>query len=208
MDGVFMLKAKRLIACLCLIAVVVYAATLLKDKNALQDSVIRLHVVAASDSARDQQIKFQVRDAVIRDFHQELAQILEPERAAQYLKQQLPVLQEKVNALLGQWGSTEYAVVTFLQEEVPAVSYDGVQLPAGVYDSIRITIGSGEGEDWWCVAFPGLCDSLTIRQAENLAIKAGLSGSLAQTITGQAGYELRFFFLDLLGKVENFFHGE
>ena len=83
--------------------------------------------------------------------------------------------------------------------------YDTFTLPAGVYESLRVVIGEGEGHNWWCVAFPTLCTSATTEGFEMAAQTAGMDDTLSETLTGD--YQLRFYLLDALGRVENlFFH--
>ena len=96
------------------------------------------------------------------------------------------------------------AVVTFLKEKFPVREYDSFTLPSGVYESLRITIGDGEGRNWWCVVFPKLCVSAA--SVEDTAAGAGFSEPLTDAITQKQGYRIRFLLLDILGKIENLFY--
>ena len=91
-------------------------------------------------------------------------------------------------------------------EEFATRYYDTFTLPAGIYEALRITIGEGEGQNWWCVVFPTLCVGATVEEFEETAHCAGFSDGLTGALTGEDGYEVRFFFLDALGKLENFLH--
>ena len=82
--------------------------------------------------------------------------------------------------------------------------YDDFTLPAGDYQSLIITLGEGKGKNWWCVVFPTLCFSATAEELDAVAAGSGFSDSLTGAITGKEEYEVRFYFLDLLGKLENF----
>jgi stage II sporulation protein R len=87
-------------------------------------------------------------------------------------------------------------------------TYETFALPSGVYNTLRIVIGSGEGKNWWCVAFPGLCMGATVEDFEEAASCAGFSDTLTAALETEEGYELRFYFLDLLGRIGNFLHKE
>ena len=78
-------------------------------------------------------------------------------------------------------------------------------LPAGVYDALKITIGEGKGHNWWCVAFPTLCLPATSEGFQEVSAQAGMNGTLEKALAGEDGYEIRFFLLDQLGKLENHF---
>ena len=122
------------------------------------------------------------------------------------LKGQLSALQEAANEVLQQNGENCEAVVTLRKETFPRREYDTFSLPAGVYDSLRITIGKGEGKNWWCVVFPDLCVPAASVEVEDVAVDAGFSNSLSKTLTGEEGYEIRFWILDCIGKLQNFLH--
>lgn len=188
-----------------LVAVAFFAGTLIRDKKTLKDDIIRLHVVADSDSEADQAVKLQVRDAILAEMEQILATAEDKKDAFVLIAQSLDDLQETANEVLIALGVEDTAVVTLDEEAFPTRVYDTFSLPAGVYDSLRVTIGSGEGKNWWCVVFPKLCVPAATEEVEDVAAGAGFSDGLSASLTGQDGYQVRFFFLDCLGKLENFF---
>ena len=100
------------------------------------------------------------------------------------------------------------AVATFCREEFGKRVYDTFTLPAGVYDTLRITIGEGEGHNWWCVVFPSLCLPATSEGFAEAASCAGFPEELTAALEGEEGYEIRFYFLDLIGRIENLLRGE
>ena len=106
--------------------------------------------------------------------------------------------------MLAQAGFPDTATVSLCLEEFATRVYDTFTLPAGLYESLRIVIGEGEGQNWWCVMFPSFCLPATSEGFEEVACGAGFSDTLTQTLEGE--YEIRFFFLDALGAVENFLH--
>ena len=190
---------------ICLLAVgFVWAGMLVKDRQKLRQELIRFHVVAASDDPEDQAVKLRVRDAVIGAFQEELLNLHDVEQARAYLRENLPRIQTIANEVLEQAGFTDTATVSLCVEEFVTRVYDTFTLPAGLYESLRIVIGEGEGQNWWCVMFPSFCIPATAEGFEEVACGAGFSDTLTETLEGEC--QIRFFFLDALGAVENFLH--
>ncbi len=175
------------------------------DRKSLQQSVVRLHVVGASNSEEDQAVKLQVRDAVIAYVEEAMSHVMTVEEAKIWLHENLPGIEEAANDALQKLGLTDRAAVTFRAESFPVRHYDSFSLPSGVYDALRVTVGTGEGRNWWCVVFPSLCLPAVGESTEEVAAGAGFSQTLTQTVTRQGSYRIRFFFMDVLGKIENFF---
>ena len=208
MDGVFMkIMFKRLVF-LAVLVCCFYTGALLADKEKLHDELIRLHVVAASDSVEDQAIKLQVRDAVIGSLQQAMADATDIAQAKEYIQDHFPQIEAAANAVLKELGSEDLATVSFMEEAFPVREYDTFTLPSGVYESLRITIGEGQGKNWWCVVFPSLCFQSSSSEVEDVTAGAGFSDGLSNAVTRQEGYQIRFFFLDMLGRLENFFFGD
>ena len=194
---------KRVLVCFLLVCMV-YTGALVVDRQKLRSELIRLHVVAASDSEEDQAIKLRVRDAVVESLQEGLQDVTDIDAAKAYIQSQLPRLETVANEVLAASGCGDVATVRLQVEEFAARVYDTFTLPAGIYDALRITIGEGEGQNWWCVAFPNLCIGATTGEFEAVAAGAGFSEELTGTLTGE--YEVRFYLLDLLGQLENFLH--
>lgn len=192
-----------------LLAAIFWCGSLLSDRRSLSGQLIRLHVVANSDSAEDQQVKLQVRDAVISGIQSDLAKAGDMEEARAYLQENLPKIQRIANGVLKRAGFEEEAVATLCRETFDKRVYDTFSLPAGVYEALRITIGEGEGRNWWCVAFPSLCLPATTSGFEDTAVEAGFSETMTKTLSGE-DCQLRFYLLDALGRLENklFEHGQ
>lgn len=195
---------KTIAACVCL-ALIVTFGSVLADKQKLSEGLIRLHVVAKSDSEADQSIKLKVRDAVIEYLQPAMTDITDASRAKVWVRENLAELEAAANQTLSTLGVDCGARVSFCREEFPRRVYDSFTLPAGIYDSLRITIGEGEGKNWWCVVFPTLCFSATAEELDSVAAGAGFSDSLTGAITGEEGYQVRFFLLETLGRLENMF---
>ena len=208
MDGVFMKKIWKRMVFLTVAVVCFYTGGLLADQRTLQQELIRIHVVAASDSCEDQNMKLQVRDAVLESLQQALSDATDVDQAKAYIQAHLPQIEARANAILRELGAGDRAVVTFSEEAFPLREYETFSLPAGVYESLRITIGDGEGKNWWCVIFPSLCAGRSGDETADIAAGAGFSEGLSAALTGEGGYRIRVYCLDLLGKIENFFFGD
>lgn len=201
-----MRKFWKLIAFILLIASAFWFGTVASDKQKIQDNLLRLHVIANSDSPEDQSIKLQVRDAITQKLESAMLKIKDIDSAKAYIQENLDELQKVANDVLTEAGNKCRAVVTLAKSAFPQREYDTFSLPAGVYESLRVTIGNGEGQNWWCVVFPSLCVSATTDGFEDTAVSAGFSDRLAGTLTGQPQYRIRFFVLDCFGWVENLFY--
>ena len=123
--------------------------------DAWHDKLIRLHVVANSDSEADQAQKLRVRDAVLAAAEPLLAGVDNAAAARQTLQAHLPQLEQAAIDVLE--GSGYTAAVTLRREAFPLREYDSFTLPAGEYEALRVTIGAGEGHNWWCMLYPNLC---------------------------------------------------
>lgn len=196
---------KRVAFCL-LLASLVWCGTVIADRKTLDEELVRLHIVAASDSRADQEVKLRIRDAVTEYLTGAMSDIADAQEAKAYLTEKLPRLEALANRVLEEAGFDDRAVVSLEKEAFDTRVYDTFTLPAGVYDALRITIGEGSGRNWWCVVFPTLCVPATAQGFEETAREAGLEEALACALTGEEGYEVRFFLLDVLGKLENMFH--
>lgn len=203
MDGVFMKKLLKVATFLLVIYLVIWCGTVLSDRKMLNDNLIRLHVVANSDSEEDQALKLKVRDAVVEKLQETMESFPTMDEARQYLQDHLPELEAFVNQVIRELGFAETATVSVDRETFDTREYDTFTLPAGYYEALRITIGEGQGKNWWCVVFPSLCVGTTTEDFADTAVGAGFSDTLTETL--QEEPEIRFFLLDLLGQVENFF---
>ena len=192
-------KVKCLGICLLLTASV-WTWGLIRDRQYLNQELIRLHVVANSDSEEDQNIKLRVRDAIVASLSEGMADIADVPAAKEYLRENLPKIEAIANRTLEAAGVDSRAAVTLCKETFDIRHYDTFTLPAGVYESLRVVIGEGQGKNWWCVAFPSLCMGATSEEFEEAAQTAGMDDTLSETLTG--GLRLRFYLLDALGRAE------
>ena len=121
------------------------------------DNLIRFHVVANSDSERDQLLKYAVRDEILKEVSPKLARSASLAESREILKSMDDELLDIAKRVVREWGfdypvSLEYGVFPF-----PAKSYGNIVLPGGNYEAVTIKIGRGHGANWWCILFPPIC---------------------------------------------------
>ena len=200
---------KKFIA-IVFVALLVFGLFYLSDceqqRQELTRNIVRLHVVANSDSREDQHLKLLVRDAVISYLEPVLSGAENIDAAAQQLSSSLDGIREVASSVLLSHGAVDTVTVSLCKENFGTRHYDTFSLPAGVYSSLRITIGEGEGHNWWCVVFPSLCLPATGEGFRDVAAGAGFSDSVSGSLSGKKQYKVRFFFMDVFGKLENFFN--
>lgn len=117
--------------------------------------LLRLHVVAHSDSAQDQEIKLRVRDAVIETFSEAFSGCRTMQEAKAYAQAHQPEILEAVRR--GGWQGQ--AQILIGPDVFPDRTYNGTLVPAGTYEALKIVLGDGAGRNWWCVLYPPLCFS-------------------------------------------------
>lgn len=201
-----MRKLRNLFLSFVLIGSIVMIYDLCADQNALHDQLIRLHVVANSDSQEDQSIKLHVKDAIVSYLEPMMKQFASKEEARKFLTEHLENIRQVADDVLQSYGKEPYATVTLEQEVFDRRDYDTFSLPAGLYESLRVRLGDAEGKNWWCVVFPTLCNPTTESEFSDTAVSAGFDRKLVNTLTEDKGYEVRFFLLDMVGQVRNLFH--
>ena len=169
----------------------------LQEQDGLERKMIRLHVIANSDTQDDQALKLQVRDEVLARATAILEESRDMEQAAAQLEQALPAIEETARQKIAAEGY-DYGVSARLEQtEFPTKVYDGFALPAGEYLALRVVIGEGAGQNWWCVVFPPLCTA-AVTDLEETAIATGLGEEDISLITEEnQGYILKFRSLEL-----------
>lgn len=163
------------------------------SEAALAGRVLRLHVVANSDSEGDQAQKLLVRDAVLARASQLLEGVDDRQEAEAILAPHLDELAQAGAEALARTGSHDQVSAALTGQWFPTKEYDGFALPAGQYRALQVTIGAGEGRNWWCVVFPPLCLASVAEESVETAAEGVLSEDQVALITGRdGGYVLKF----------------
>ena len=182
---------------MALAVTLLWGAWSLHRQDNLQEKMIRLHVIANSDSDADQILKLHVRDAVLRRAEDILRRSADMTEARVHLRDSLPAIGDAAAQELAARGSSYSVSVSLEDTEFPCKTYDGFALPAGEYLALRVVIGAGEGRNWWCVVYPPLCTAAAC-ELEGVALDGGMTADDLSLMTGEnAGYVLRFRSLEL-----------
>lgn len=195
---------KRIYAMLILITLIsgvyVYAE---ETKGEIADAVLRLHVVANSDSEADQALKIKVRDAVRKEFSC-FAQNAEYKTDAVMLaKENSGRIAEAAISVIKEEGFDYPVKVEIGKADFPTKSYSGITLPKGRYDAVNVKIGKAKGKNWWCVMYPPLCiaDSVSAEfmPEAKAELKAAVSDSLYKIISEPEsdGVKIKFKILEI-----------
>lgn len=173
-------------------------AYLNREQAALADSIIRLHVIANSDSEVDQELKYQVRDRILT----EAAALYQPgdnlQQVRRSMEDNLTLLAQAGREVVEEQGY-DYPVAASLESTwFPTKKYTDFALPAGNYTALRIVVGEGKGENWWCVAFPPLCLGSVSETVDEAAAAGNFTPGQAALITGESGgYVVKFKAIEL-----------
>lgn len=168
----------------------VYSNSIASD---ISDGVVRLHIIANSDSEEDQKIKLMVRDAVIA-----------AEKNGQIST--LSDVADTAGEVLCENGAGYSAVVMRGRYYFPTKEYKNVRMPAGMYSAVRVVLGAGEGKNWWCVMYPPLCfteECTGDMSDEGIdTIRANMNSESADIVTGTgAEIEMKFKIVETAQKV-------
>ena len=183
-----------------------WGVTTAREQEELADRVIRIHVIANSDSEEDQRLKLEVRDAVLEMVAEAGEGVSNPEEMLRLLIPRLPELQQAGEAVLQEQGCSAPVNITISSYWFPTKDYGAFSFPAGEYTALRLVIGEGAGENWWCVAFPPLCVGAAAERVEDAVAAGYFTQEQGALLTEQeGGYILRFKSMELLGEIKRLF---
>ena len=159
-NSIFNVHAKKitiisLLRCLYIyICSITYAETVSND---ISESVFRLHVIANSDSVEDQNLKYKVRDNLIKYMNSISANTSSKSEAIKIAKEHKIDFYNIAKQTIEDNGYTYDVEVSIGNYNFPTKKYGDISLPSGFYDALRVEIGNASGQNWWCVMFPPLC---------------------------------------------------
>lgn len=142
---------------LCMAFLFAYAAWVSLSQQTLADGLLRLHVIANSDSVQDQQVKLLVRDRVLEVTEPLLAEADDQDEVRRVLSAHLQQITDAAQQVLTDQGMPYQLSAQMATEYYPTRAYDTFSLPAGQYTGLKIRLGAASGHNWWCVVFPPLC---------------------------------------------------
>ncbi len=165
----------------------------------VRDNVIRLHIIANSDSEADQQIKLLVRDALLESGSEMFSGTVKLDDAQKTLETEKDLIISVAKNVLRENGF-EYDVSVSMEKEYFATrAYENFTMPAGEYLALKVIIGNGEGKNWWCVMFPPLCLPAA---GEDVDIDAVLGKDGTKLISTNSKYEMRFKIVEIYERIK------
>lgn len=195
---------KLLIKALCCGIIISCLLSLIGFSGACEDiqsKVFRLHIIANSDSEEDQELKLKVRDALTKYTDQLFSDCHSKEEAIAAAEKNLQKIQNYAQKIVRQNNSHDTVQATILKMPFDTRVYEEFSLPAGYYDALRITIGTGKGHNWWCVLYPAVC----VPSAEK-KINSVLNTKESDIVSHCEGYQIKFKITEIFESVISFFH--
>ena len=166
----------------------------------LSQNIVRLHVIANSDSVEDQNLKLQVRDAILKYSKADFTQKAD-------VASQLDTYKKIAEEVILENGYNYSTEVEYGNFHFPTKHYNNISLPAGSYDAVRIKIGKAEGQNWWCVMFPPLCfvdgttDTAYAEEKLSSMIDRESYDIITSSGSGNFPFEIKFKIVELYGKL-------
>ena len=152
------------------------------QKN-ISEKLIRLHVIANSDTQEDQEVKLKVRDRILEYVTELTEGCSDISEAREKIEERLPELTKIAKSVLYENGFSYNAKAELSDEFFPTREYGSFSLPAGDYNALRIHLGKADGKNWWCVLFPPLCLSAAEAETVDLLETSGLSENEIKLMT-------------------------
>lgn len=171
------------------VAILFSICSFAKTSEEIRSDVLRLHVIANSDTSVDQNLKLRLRDYILQEGKDIFNGSVNVENAVEKIEPVLPELEKSAKAFVNQAGFDYDIKISLSNEYFTTRTYETVTLPAGKYLALRVVIGSGEGHNWWCVMFPPMCVPAADKKDE---IENVFSEKEIKLVESKPKYEPRF----------------
>lgn len=171
------------------VAILFSICSFAKTSEEIRSDVLRLHVIANSDTSVDQNLKLRLRDYILQEGKDIFNGSVNVENAVKKIEPVLPELEKSAKAFVNQAGFDYDVKISLSNEYFTTRTYETVTLPAGKYLALRVVIGSGEGHNWWCVMFPPMCIPAADKKDE---IENVFSEKEIKLVESKPKYEPRF----------------
>ena len=190
-------------ACIAFVLTVIYSMIPFRTEcKEISNEVFRLHILANSDEDYDQQLKLKVRDKVLIYTESLFESAQSKEEAENLISKNLQDICNTAQKEVSDNGYDYSVTAQITKMYFTTRTYESYTLPSGMYDALRITIGSGEGHNWWCVMYPALC----IGAAANLdELKENTTQEEYKILDSKGKYEYKFLLLEYIQKIGEFF---
>ena len=162
----------------------------------ISNSVVRLHIVANSNSSDDQSLKLKVRDEVLAKLEPLLKNAKTTEETKDIIKNNIEFIEEEAEKAIKKYGYTYSVTASFGNYNFPSKKYGNAQFPKGKYDALKIVIEKGEGNNWWCVLYPALCFAENpkgdLPKESEAKLKSNLSNDEYQVVSSENKINFKF----------------
>lgn len=169
--------------------------------NNIRENVLRIHILANSNSNSDQALKLKVRDGLLTLSNSVFANCKSREEAEQKAKENIDLFKKKAETIVKQEGYNYSVNITLGKSDFNTRHYKNFSLPAGTYNALKVVLGKGEGKNWWCVMFPPVC----VPSASNSEIGDVLTEKDTEIVQNEVKYKCRFKAVEIYECVCSFF---
>lgn len=173
-----------------------------KECVQIRESVLRLHILANSDSQEDQALKLSVRDRILAQTQDLFYQVTSTEDAKETAQENLEKIIAIAQREIARQGYDYQVNAEVCNMFFDTRVYDNFSLPAGRYDAVRITIGEAKGKNWWCVLYPPMCLPCAMPESE---LEENLTPQQAEIIEKPQHYKVQFAVIEIWEKIKNLF---
>lgn len=164
----------------------------------LAGEVLRFHVLADSDSDRDQELKMEVKEGVIAYMQESLAKEADLEETVAWAEANLPALQDLAEGILQNRGCSDAVQAEVVKDYFPEKTYGDITFPAGEYRALRLRIGKAQGQNWWCCLYPRLCFTDAVRavvpEEQKEEMGCVLGEDEYEMVTAFSEFRIKWFF--------------
>lgn len=192
-------NTEKTLICIVIIILAVSISMFVGSCLVIEDSVLRLHVLANSDDEVDQELKLKVRDRILIEGNDIFAKAQDKNEAEVNIREKIDLLQNAAEDEVAKQGFDYSVNVELCHDYFNTRTYENVTLPAGKYNTVRVSIGSGEGRNWWCVMFPPMC--LPAAEGER-EIEDVLNDGELKVVESDPEYEIRFKVVEVFEEIQ------
>lgn len=195
----FSKKIKISICVSMIVAIIFSICSFAKTSQEIRSDVLRLHVIANSDSSVDQNLKIRLRDFLLEEAKSIFDGSVNVENAVEKIEPQIPALEKSAKEFIQASGFDYDIKISLSREYFTTRTYETVTLPAGRYLALRVVIGAGEGHNWWCVMFPPMCVPAADKKDE---IENVFTEDEIKLVESSPKYEIRFKVVEICEEIK------
>ena len=182
-----------------IVAIIFSICSFAKTSQEIRSDVLRLHVIANSDSSVDQNLKIRLRDFLLEEGRRIFDGSVNVENAVEKIEPQIPALEKSAKEFIQASGFDYDVKISLSREYFTTRTYETVTLPAGRYLALRVVIGAGEGHNWWCVMFPPMCVPAADKKDE---IENVFTEDEIKLVESSPKYEIRFKVVEICEEIK------